>query len=137
MARPKTQLDELPKDWQKTMCDMAANGASDVELRATALGCISDCLWYRLIKEEEEFSRTVKKCKQLCQAWWESKGRTELENNKFSYTGWYMNMKNRFGWKDKQEITQDVTIKPGSETLREAIESLEDTYTSTDEVLSE
>jgi hypothetical protein len=71
------------------------------------LGGISDDLWYRLIAEDEEFSRTIKKCKAACQQWWERKGRMHLENPKFNATLWYMNMKNRFGWKDKSEVSGD------------------------------
>ena len=80
---------------------LAREGASDVEIRAE-LG-ISDDLWYRWKKEEKEFSQTIKKANALCKAWWMKKGRKNLENRHFSPVLWYMNMKNRFGWKDKSE----------------------------------
>jgi len=45
--------------------------------------------------------------------------------------------KQYLGQSDKVESKSDVNLTTGSETLREAIESLEDAYTSTEEVLSE
>lgn len=116
---------------------MAAVGASDVEIRAQVLGGICHETWTRFIDEDKEFSETIKKARVLCEAWWQSKGRTELENQKFSYTGWYMNMKNRFGWRDKVEQNTNVNLTTGSETLRAAIESLENAHAKTEEILPE
>ncbi len=105
MARPKKTLKDLPKNWQKIILDIKKDGGSDVEVRV-ALD-ISNDLWDRFKKEIGEFSETVKKGQDLCEAWWLKHGRTQLENNKFSAVLWYMNMKNRFGWKDKSET--DIT----------------------------
>ena len=58
---------------------------------------------------KQEFSDTIKRHKELCHAWWLSEGRKSLRDPKFSFTGWYMNMKNRFGWKDKTE--NETTLK--------------------------
>ena len=103
MARPKKTLDNLPKNWKKIITDIKRQGGSDVEVRV-ALD-ISDDLWSRFIKEIEEFSRTIKKGTDLCEAWWVKEGRVNLGNRQFNAVLWYMNMKNRFGWKDKTDIT--------------------------------
>lgn len=104
-GRPKIKLSDLPDSWEEDMLALYSEGASDTEVKATVLNCMSDDLWYRLIKEEQKFSGAVKRGKQLSQSWWERNGRVNLKDKDFNPTLWYMNMKNRFKWSDKQEIT--------------------------------
>lgn len=104
VGRPKkTVKDTLPDGWQGEVLALMEQGGSREEVVGT-LG-ISNDLFYRWLEEEPEFSETIKRGDQLCKLWWLSKGRTSLENKDFSATLWYMNMKNRFGWRDKQDIT--------------------------------
>ena len=106
-GRPLKKLEDLPDGWEDTIINLSKEGASIVEL-AVALD-ISRKTLYNLSERDEHFLHTIKKCKRYCEAWWLSKGRTELDNKDFSYTGWYMNMKNRFGWADKQENKNENT----------------------------
>jgi len=106
-GRPLKKLEDLPEGWEDIIINLSKEGASIVEL-AVALD-ISRQTLYNLSERDEHFLDTIKKCKRYCEAWWLSKGRTELDNKDFSYTGWYMNMKNRFGWADKQENKNDNT----------------------------
>lgn len=111
VGRPRIELENLGKDWEQRMLNLAKEGASIVEL-AVELG-ISKDTFYALSEREPEFSDSVKICKDLSENWWEKQGRTNLQNKHFNYTGWYMNMKNRFGWKDRNDITtndKDVTM---------------------------
>lgn len=113
-GRPKAKLD-LPRGWQKKILDLYAEGASDIEIRSMIWEWrkgFSDDLWYRWIKEEPEFAGVIKKGRILCQSWWEKEGRRGIKDKNFSHVGWYMNMKNRFGWSDRHDHTtngKDVT----------------------------
>ena len=112
-GRPKIGLEVLPEGWEIQVIELYSEGGSDVEVKAligtlrTDSDTISNSLWDRWLLEEPVFSQTIKKGRQLCNAWWERVGRKNLENKEFNYTGWYMNMKNRFKWADnhKTELT--------------------------------
>ena len=101
-----------PSKYKPEMCDtvvsMMRKGASKCEV-AAALDISGETLnqWE---KSNREFSEAIKRGEQLSQAWWMTKGRMKLEEPKFNYTGWYMNMKNRFGWRDKTENNSTVEI---------------------------
>jgi hypothetical protein len=111
-GRPISEFD-LPEGWQNTILEMYKEGASDVEVKAVIYelrGSFSNDLWERWMEEEDEFSETIKVGKMLSAAWWQKSGRTNLKSNDFNYTGWYMNMKNRFGWRDKVETEHSGSI---------------------------
>ena len=89
----------------KVVIDLMQEGASQQEVLAVL--DISNDTFYRWKKENEEFSETIKRGIQLSQGWWERQGRVSLKDREFNYTGWYMNMKNRFKWADKQEVKNE------------------------------
>jgi hypothetical protein len=95
-----------------------SEGASDEEIKAyiwEQRGSFSNDLWDRWLEEEPIFSETIKKGRELSKGWWHKMGRKNLKEKDFSPTLWYMNMKNRFGWKDKTET--DITTKGESINL--------------------
>ena len=47
----------------------------------------------------------------MCEAWWTEKGRSKLEDPKFNHVLWYMQMKNRFKWRDRQEVEHSGTVE--------------------------
>ena len=111
-GRPKKTFEEakqdMPKDWFDEILFEYSDGAADVEIKAMFykwLGSMSNDLWERWMEEEPEFSETIKHGRVLSANWWHKQGRKNLDNKEFSYTGWYMNMKNRFGWTDRVDNT--------------------------------
>ena len=126
-GRPMIALSDLPEGWKETILTLSEEGASIIEL-SVEIG-ISRDTFYELSKRDEEFSDTVKRCKDLSEAWWTKKGRKNLENKDFSYTGWYMNMKNRFNWADKTEgttITYNAEVT--ADEAKEISKGLENKY---------
>ena len=110
-GRPKVAFD-LAEGWQHQVLELYKEGASDVEVKGLIheqRGSFSNDLWDRWMKEENQFSETIKIGRLFSEIWWSRVGRTNLKTPTFNYTGWYMNMKNRFGWKDKTET--DHTTK--------------------------
>tara|TARA_R110000764_G_scaffold4017_10_gene16624 strand:- start:523 stop:933 length:411 start_codon:yes stop_codon:yes gene_type:complete len=115
VGRPKESLESLPDNWHEEVLELYSEGAADVEIKALIYewrGTFSCDLWNRWMKEDQVFSITIKKGRMLSESWWNKSGRKNLKSKEFSYTGWYMNMKNRFGWRDKQETTLQGGDKP-------------------------
>lgn len=118
-GRPKKTFEDakkkMPKDWDHQIISLYSKGGSDVEIRGLLidwLGSASFDLWERWLNEEPEFSQTIKRGRIKSQVWWESLGRTQLvqesgkdATTRFDTTLWYMNMKNRFKWTDRQDNT--------------------------------
>lgn len=120
-GRPSEDLSSLPENWYNDVLELYNQGASDVEVKALIYrwrGSFSNDLWDRWIREEPEFSETIKNGKMLSESWWHHEGRVSLRDKNFSYTGWYMQMKNRFGWTDHQ--TFDHQSK--GESIKESID---------------
>ena len=137
MARPKKTLNQakeiFPVDWYDQILKEYSEGASDAEIRAMLILWLKDSfsfdLWDRWMNEEPEFSESIKMGRALSESWWKKTGRKNLLTKDFSFTGWYMNMKNRFGWSDKttQQIEQkniNIESNLSDEELKKQINEL-------------
>lgn len=111
-----------PTKYDSSFCDVVIRemkkGAAIKELPFYLDVCIDTI--YEWKKVYPEFSEALKKGESFSEAIWMRKGRLKLGDTKFSYTGWYMNMKNRFGWSDKQESTHNVTVSEAQKKVRDA-----------------
>lgn len=112
-------LSDVCANWYEIILESYKEGGSDAEAMALIYemrGSFSESLFYRWLKDEEEFSQTIEAGRMLAKAWWVQNGRTNLSTKYFNYQGWFMQMKNRFGWVDKTEqkldanVTQTTTI---------------------------
>ena len=97
-----------PAWMDRALLDLMSEGASIIEV-AAALQVHPDTI-YEWAKTKQDFSVTFQNGKRLSQAWWEKKGRVNLENTSFQTGLWYANMKNRFGWRDKQDVAHSGEI---------------------------
>lgn len=102
-----------PTDYRPEYCkivqDLIEEGASMAEIAYELR--VARATLYRWANAHKEFGDTIKDSKEFSEGWWMKQGRLNLQNKDFSSTLWYMNMKNRFGWADKQENHITATIK--------------------------
>lgn len=73
---------------------------------------ISRDTWYNAVKrhaEDEYISDAVKKMNAYLDRWWVIAGLS----GKVNVTAWIFCMKNIFGWRDKQEIDNNINLPQG------------------------
>lgn len=106
---------KLPPEWEEIIILKSLEGYSDAEIRRELLisggsnvKSIKE-IWYKLKAREAEFQEAISIGKVLQEAWWTEQCRTSLNDKFFQTFAWVMNMKNRFGWRDKTEF--DGTLK--------------------------
>lgn len=132
VGRPRTTTDDLPENWHELMRDCGQEGGSAVEARCL-LG-IGESAWETLLTDSEEFRRTEKERQALCEVWWERQGRRMTSGGDGNATVWIFNMKNRFGWRDKQEIDHSST--DGSMTPKTPIDASKLSDTALQELMN-
>ena len=108
MAKKVGRPTKYKPEMCKTVLELMKEGASQDEVIGNL--DISKDTYYRWKEENKEFSDSIKRGVRLSQAWWEKQGRISLRDRDFNYTGWYMNMKNRFNWSDKKEFNNEGSI---------------------------
>lgn len=64
---------------------------------------------YTWMEKYPDFLEAIKKGRELSKGWWMKRGRRDLCNKDFNSTLWYMNMRNRFGWGNKQDHENNAT----------------------------
>lgn len=94
---------QLP-GWIETVRNLYSEGAADVEI-------CRELNWSQ--KQFDDYYQTHEGFKALVdfgrlasKAWWYSQGRKNLQNRSFATPLYALNMKNRFGWAEKQENTE-------------------------------
>jgi hypothetical protein len=107
-GREALTCDDLPNGWWNTLLELGKKGCTKIQM--TLALDVSVSVRNNLIKNDDEFSFLWEKSCMLSEAWWENTGKQNLTNKDFSATLWYMNMKNRFKWRDKAEITLEAKI---------------------------
>ena len=110
VGRPRTTINDLPADWYEIMRECGQEGASGVEARCR-LG-IGESAWYTLMEDSEEFRQAEEMRLALSEVWWHKQGRAMVTGGQGNSAVWIFNMKNRFGWRDKQEVDHTTAGQP-------------------------
>lgn len=114
VGRPREPFD-LPEGWQNMILKGYAEGMSDAEIRVIIRGLrpsgrFNPDLWYEWIDREPEFAQTIKEGKDVSRAWWEQMGRLGIKGQ-INYTGWLIQVRNRFGYATPENDEEQDTPK--------------------------
>lgn len=94
----------------KVLPQMFANGESRAEVCAK-LGIWEEA-FSKACEISPDFSKAYKKGRMLSEAWWAGLGRAGAEGKvNIQPATWIFNMKNRFKWSDKVDVTVDRPIQ--------------------------
>lgn len=92
-----------PSKYKPEYCEkvisLMEEGASMIEV-AYELRVHIDTL-YEWQKVHPDFSDAIKKAQHFSEGWWTREGRLNLKTKDFNSGLWFMNMKNRFKWRNE------------------------------------
>jgi hypothetical protein len=112
----------LPSDWDKIALQEYGKGASDEEV-AYALR-ITMRKFKDLYSTDNLFMEVVDTGRDWAKAFWLKVGRDNLNDKSFNGPLWFNNMKNRWGWADKSEVSDKTASAQDAEQLRKNVSDL-------------
>lgn len=119
--KPEGYVFGRPTKYRPEMCstvvELMSQGASKLEV-CGALGVFDQETLIEWEKKYPDFSEAIKTGVQQSEIWWQRKGRQNVDNKEFNTALWYINMKNRFGWRDKKETTSTITLVQQEDALK-------------------
>jgi len=110
--RSLNKLPELPEDWEKTVNNVCKSGGSAYQLMKALHW--NERIYFRMVKENDEFADAVDYGLVVAQAFWEAKLQNlALTGAKCSAPLITLVMKSRFPntYRDKSEVKQETIIK--------------------------
>lgn len=116
LTATKPQFEDLPDGWETMILSGFAEGRGPVEVwlsipMQNGKRRLTRAFWNKFIKENEYFAAVVDFGLEIYEAWWVARGREKLEERDFNHVLYYMNMKNRHGWRDKIEHEHKKEIR--------------------------
>lgn len=109
----------LVYDWDRVVLEEYAKGASDEEV-ALALR-ITMRKFRDLYATDNKFMETVDQGRDWAKAVWMKIGRENLNDKSFNGPLWYNNMKNRYSWSDKSEVSDKTQSAQDADQLRKRV----------------
>jgi transposase-like protein len=108
------------KELLKYIKPIMINGGSVAEVCAKFE--ISKQCHSRWLKNHEEYALEMGIGQQLSEAWWANKGKQSLESKDFQYGNYSFNMRNRFGWRIKEDTGPSITINADNKSAEDVVE---------------
>lgn len=102
---PAGRPTKYKKEYCQVLIDQMREGASIEEVAGEI--CVETKTLYNWAEKHPEFLQAKRKGEALSRQWWMKQGRIALRDKEFNSSLWYMNMKNRHGWRDKQDVTSN------------------------------
>jgi len=94
--------------WAKEVRDLYSEGGSDAEVAAHLNITIKE--FHKQMADSRPFALLVEMGRTLSMAWWEKQARLNVKNKTFNTPLWVFSMKNKYGWADKVETTNNTEI---------------------------
>lgn len=108
------------RDWSKEILDYYREGYFDIEVAAKMEVPIKE--FHEQTRANPAFGRLVEYGRTLCEAYWVSQAKKNLNNKTFVAPIWALVMKNQFNWAEKNEqANTDINPNMNADELKAKI----------------